>query len=340
MPTENSNPPAAAIEVRNLSRSFGSVQAIDGVSFKVETGQVVGFLGPNGAGKSTTLRILAGLLPATSGQAWIAGIPVASQPDAVKKRIGYMPETNPLPEEMRVDEYLRFRARLKGLPRWVQRERVEAVMELCNLQHKARRKIIGTLSKGFRQRVGIADAIIAQPEVVIMDEPTIGLDPHQVIGIRELIDTLRGRMTVILSSHILSEIELSCDSVIIINHGRLVAQGTPGLLRKEFLPAQRYCIHAKIGADALLGALKASFATVHIVRSEVTTEGFERHEVEIEHNGSLGETIIHKLVREENIAVREVFFRRARLEDVFLAATRQSWRETTPLTSAHELQVS
>lgn len=335
---ENEHIDTPAIEVRNLTRNFGALKAVDDISFSVKRGEVVGFLGPNGAGKSTTLRILAGLLPASSGYAFITGLSVATQPDAIKRRIGYMPETNPLPEDMRVEEYLRLRAKLKELPRWVQRQRVQAAMELCNLQHKAKRKIIGTLSKGFRQRVGIADAILSQPDVVIMDEPTIGLDPHQIIGIRQLIDNMRGKMTVILSSHILAEIEVSCDSVIIINHGKLVAQGSPAQLRKTYLPAQRYRIEAKADTAALKQALNSMCKDLMVRREETQANGFTRFTVEMSNEERLGEAIVHKLVTEHKIPIREMAYQEPQLEHVFLAATKQSWRETTEILSPESTQ--
>ena len=222
-----------AIEVRHLSKTFGNVRAISDVSFAVQPGEIVGFLGPNGAGKSTTMRVLAGLTQADRGVARICGVSVATEALRAKARLGYMPENNPLPEELRVIEYLRWRAKLKNVPRREIAARTEAAMEACDLARKARRKLIGALSKGFRQRVGIADALIAEPDVVILDEPTIGLDPHQILGIRSLIRSLRGRKAVLISSHILPEIENVCDRVIIINGGRIVAAMTPEDLRNN-----------------------------------------------------------------------------------------------------------
>lgn len=329
MPDAHAETPA--IEVRHLTRRFGSLTAVDDVSFTVMRGQVVGFLGPNGAGKSTTLRILAGLLSATSGQAWVTGLPVTTHMQTIKSRIGYMPEMNPLPEDVRVEEYLRFRARIKGLPRHVQRERVAYALEICDLQHKARRKIIGTLSKGYRQRVGIADVILGQPDVVIMDEPTIGLDPHQVLGIRRLIDSMRGQMTVILSSHILSEIERSCDSVIIINHGKLVAQGSPEALRREFVPGQRYRLIVRADESRLKPLLENVLERLSFVRSEPAENDYHAHLIELPMQADAGARIVQTLVREHGLELRELTPLQPHLEDVFLAATRQSWRETAPL---------
>src|SRR3954466_9765815 len=234
-----SDPAPLAIEVSHLVKTYGGVTAVSDISFEVARGEIVGFLGPNGAGKSTTMRILTGYLPATSGSVHICGVPVARQLDEIKRRIGYMPENNPLPDDMRVSEYLYFRGRLKEIPRRKLGPRIDEVLELCDLK-RVRHKIIGQLSKGFRQRVGVAEAILAEPPVIIMDEPTIGLDPHQILIVRDLIGSLRGRMTVLISSHILPEIEVTCDRVLIINQGRVVAQGTPADLRREILGHSTY----------------------------------------------------------------------------------------------------
>ena len=232
-------PDTPAIEVSHLVKAYAGVTAVNDISFRVARGEILGFLGPNGAGKSTTMRILTGYLPATSGSVNICGVPVASRPDEVKRHIGYMPENNPLPEDMRVSEYLYFRGRLKEIKRRMLGPRIDEVLELCDLK-RVRHKIIGQLSKGYRQRVGIAESILAEPPVIIMDEPTIGLDPHQILIVRDLIASLRGRMTVIISSHILPEIEMTCDRVLIINQGRVVAQGTPADLRREVLGRTSY----------------------------------------------------------------------------------------------------
>jgi len=226
------DPSPNAIEVTNLVKMFAGVAAVNDISFTLARGEILGFLGPNGAGKSTTMRILTGYLPATSGHVRICGIPVTTQPDEIKRRIGYMPENNPLPEDMRVSEYLYFRGRLKEVPRRKLGPRIDEVLELCDLK-RVRHRIIGRLSKGYRQRVGIAETVLAEPPVIIMDEPTIGLDPHQILIVRDLIGSLRGRMAVIISSHILPEIEVTCDRVMIINQGRVVAEGTPAALRRE-----------------------------------------------------------------------------------------------------------
>ena len=220
------------IDVRNLTKYYGDYAAIRDVSFEVPSGQIVGFLGPNGAGKTTTMRILAGFLTATSGRATIDGHDVFSEPVEVKRRIGYMPENCPLYPEMRVAEYLAFRAGLKGLHGRRRRQRLDYVLNRCWLTD-VRRQLIGTLSKGYRQRVGLADALLADPPVLILDEPTIGLDPSQIRETRKLIRELGKQHTILLSTHILPEVEMTCDNVIIIHRGRVVASGSPKNLARK-----------------------------------------------------------------------------------------------------------
>lgn len=220
------------IAVKNLTKYYGEYPAVRDVSFQVDKGQVVGFLGPNGAGKSTTMRILAGFLTATSGTAQIGGKDVFWDPIAARRRIGYMPENCPLYPEMRVTEYLRFRAGLKGLSRSERKKRIRYVLERCWL-NDVHRQLIGTLSKGYRQRVGLADALLADPPVLILDEPTAGLDPTQIRETRKLIRELGSQHTMLLSTHILSEVEMACDSVIIIHQGRVAEEGSLDSVRRR-----------------------------------------------------------------------------------------------------------
>jgi ABC-2 type transport system ATP-binding protein len=212
------------IHVSNLTKYYGDYAAVRNVSFDVARGQVVGFLGPNGAGKTTTMRILAGFLTATSGKATIDGLDVFWDPVEVRRRIGYMPESCPLYPEMRVREYLAFRAGLKGLHGRAARARIDFVSGRCWLQD-VQRQLIGTLSKGYRQRVGLADALLHNPPVLILDEPTVGLDPSQIRETRNLIRELGQAHTILLSTHILSEVEMTCERAIIINRGRVAAAG-------------------------------------------------------------------------------------------------------------------
>lgn len=222
------------IEVRNLVKQYGDHTAVDNLSFTVEKGQIYGFLGPNGAGKSTTMNIMTGYLSATSGEVIINGHNIFEEPEEAKKCIGYLPELPPLYMDMTPLEYLNFVAELKKIPRGERAGMIGDVMELVKITHMQNR-LIRNLSKGYKQRVGLAQAIIGYPEIIILDEPTVGLDPKQIIEIRDLIKTLSERHTVILSSHILSEVSAVCDHVMIISHGRLVASDTPENLSKIML---------------------------------------------------------------------------------------------------------
>ncbi len=316
-------PDAPAIEVSHLVKSYAGVTAVSDITFSVSRGEILGFLGPNGAGKSTTMRILTGYLPATSGTVHVCGVPAASQPNEVKRRIGYMPENNPLPEDMRVSEYLYFRGRLKEISRRKLGPRIDEVLELCDLK-RVRHKIIGKLSKGFRQRVGIAESVLAEPPVIIMDEPTIGLDPHQILIVRDLIASLRGRMTVIISSHILPEIEVTCDRVLIINQGRVVAQGTPADLRREILGHSTYELEIA-GETAALPELLASIEPSLKISSETADDalGFRRLTLTTERD-EIGEPLLRSLA-DHSYRLRSFSRKQSTLEDVFLAATRRSW---------------
>jgi ABC-2 type transport system ATP-binding protein len=317
-------PTSPAIEVSRLVKAFGGVTAVNDISFTVARGEIVGFLGPNGAGKSTTMRILTGYLPATSGAVSICGLPVATQPDEVKRRIGYMPENNPLPEDMRVSEYLYFRGRLKEIPRRKLGPRIDEVLELCDLK-RVRHKIIGQLSKGYRQRVGIAEVVLAEPPVIIMDEPTIGLDPHQILIVRDLIASLRGRMSVIISSHILPEIEVTCDRVLIINQGRIVAQGTSAELRREILGHSTYRLELAGDRTRLEAQLAAIDPRLHLTdHGDVGPDGFAAVTLRTEQETDLGEALLRQLPA-AGWRLRALTREHPNLEDLFLAATRRSW---------------
>jgi len=317
--------PPPAIEVQNLVKTYAGVTAVNDLSFTVKRGEIIGFLGPNGAGKSTTMRILTGFLPATSGVVNLCGVPVATEPEAIKHLIGYMPENNPLPEDMRVSEYLHYRGRLKEVPRRKLSDRIEEVLELCDLKH-VRHRIIGKLSKGFRQRVGIAEAVLAEPPVIIMDEPTIGLDPHQILIVRDLIASLRGRMTVLISSHILPEIEVTCDRVIIINQGRIVASGTPNELRREILGHSAYKLELA-GEVSVLSAVLAQVEPTLVIASysEPDATGFRTLHLTTECDDLIGEQLVRALSNDTRFRLRALAHEHPTLEDVFLAATRRTW---------------
>jgi ABC-2 type transport system ATP-binding protein len=321
--SEPSSPPA--IEVQNLVKTYAGVAAVNGISFSVQKGEILGFLGPNGAGKSTTMRILTGYLPATSGSVRLCGASVATEGEKVKRLIGYMPENNPLPEDMRVSEYLYYRGRLKEIPRRKLGTRLDEVLELCDLK-RVRHRIIGKLSKGFRQRVGIAEAILAEPPVIIMDEPTIGLDPHQILIVRDLIASLRGRMTVIISSHILPEIEMTCDRVLIINQGRVVATGTPNELRREILGHSLYRLEISGEMAALPAVLGAVDPSLQIAdQSAPDLHGFHTVRLTTSRDEPIGEALLKALTADPRFRLRGLAQEHPSLEDVFLAATRRTW---------------
>src|SRR5271169_6427598 len=235
------------IEVSNLTKRYASCTAVSDISFTVARGEIVGLLGPNGAGKSTTMRILSSFMPATSGTVRVAGYDVFHQSEEVRRRIGFMPENNPLYPEMRVREYLKFRARLKGLGWRKSRERVDTVMDQCGLTD-VQKRIIGQLSKGYRQRVGLADALVHEPELIILDEPTIGLDPNQIRSVRQLIKSLAGKHTVLISTHILPEAEMMCTRMLIMFDGKILAADTPENLQR--LMAGRNQIIVELAAPA------------------------------------------------------------------------------------------
>jgi ABC-2 type transport system ATP-binding protein len=244
------------IEVEGLTKRYGRATAVDGVSFRVEKGEILGFLGPNGAGKTTTMRILTCYLPPTEGAARVAGYDVFAQPMEVKKRVGYLPETPPLYPDMEVAEYLEFCARIKGVPAKERRTRVADAIEKCRVGD-VRRKLIAKLSKGYRQRVGLAQAILHNPDVLILDEPTAGLDPKQIIETRELIRGLGGSHTVILSTHILPEVSMTCGRVVIINKGRVVAEDTPDNLVRRLKGAGTTRIEVRGDEATVLEAVRA-----------------------------------------------------------------------------------
>ncbi len=235
------------IEVSNLTKRYAGRTAVDDISFTVARGEIVGLLGPNGAGKSTTMRVLSGFMPATSGTVRVAGFDVFHQSEETRRRTGYMPENNPLYPEMRVREYLKFRARLKGLGWRRTRERIATVMDQCSLTDVSRR-IIGQLSKGYKQRVGLADALVNEPDLIILDEPTIGLDPQQIRSVRTLIKSLAGQHTVLISTHILPEVEMMCSRLLIMVGGKVLASDTPENLQRRMAGGNQ--IIAEIAAPA------------------------------------------------------------------------------------------
>lgn len=308
------------IEVRNLAKHYGSHRAVDNISFTVQEGEVVGFLGPNGAGKTTTLRILTCYMPATSGSATVAGFDVLTQSMQVRAVVGYLPESVPLYPEMRVREYLRFRGKLHGLDRGGREAAIARVVERCWLRDVIDRPI-GQLSKGFRQRVGLADALLHNPRILVLDEPTVGLDPAQIRETRSLIRELAQEHTVILSSHILPEVEATCQRLIIIHQGRLVASGTPDELRERITGEANLIAELKAPAADVTAALK-KMDGVTDVRAQMH-DGWTR--VNVVTSREIREDI-YKLATTRNWPLRELRRDIATLEDFFVkivAGTRE-----------------
>ncbi len=256
------------IEVQNLSKSYADKLAVRDVSFSVEKGEILGFLGPNGAGKTTTMRIITGFMPATSGTVTVAGYDVFSQSLEARKRIGYLPETVPLYPEMTVEAYLKFVARLKGLPSSRIGERLEYALDACQIKD-VRGKLVSKLSKGYKQRVGIAQALIHDPDVIILDEPTVGLDPKQINETRQLIKGLGGQHTIVLSTHILPEVSMTCGRVVIISNGQVAAEDTPENLTKRLQGRDRVQLEAKAPRRELVDALKVVPGVTHVSAEDV-----------------------------------------------------------------------
>ena len=307
------------IQVENLTKRYAGGEAVRGISFSVEKGEVVGFLGPNGAGKSTTMRMLTGYLPATDGKIEIAGAKLPGESLLVRQRIGYMPENVPLYPEMRVEEFLEYRGRLKRVPGREIGHRVGLVLDQCGLTD-VRGKIIGTLSKGYRQRVGLADALIHNPVLLILDEPTAGLDPHQIRSFRELIKELGKDRTILLSTHILSEVEMVCRRAIIINRGKIEASDTLANLEKR---VQAGALQIEVKADPAKAKEKLLQLPDVAVVNELAQAG---DWVFFEVTASPGKDIrgeVDTLIKKENWPLREFRREKARLEDVFVELTQE-----------------
>jgi ABC-2 type transport system ATP-binding protein len=301
------------IEVKNLSKSYGGTQAISNLNFSVQKGEVVGFLGPNGAGKSTTMKIITGFMAPTEGQAIVAGFDVFENPLEVKRRIGYLPETPPVYGDMKVKDYLRYVAELKGVDRQKISHAVDSSIEKTHLQSVAHR-YIQNLSKGFKQRVGIAQALVSDPEVLILDEPTVGLDPKQVAEIRELIQGLKGHHTLILSTHILPEVQMTCGRIIIIHQGQIVAQDS--LENLSQLQSGNRKIYLRVRKSLPRGAETLKIEGVLNARELVSNEW----EIDCRDQEDLVEKVALKVI-ESGSGLVEISSVRADLEDIFLKLT-------------------
>ncbi len=301
------------VSVENLTKSYGFQKAVDGISFKVNTGEIVGFLGPNGAGKTTTMKIITCFMGPNEGDVKVGGISVQTNPEEVKKHIGYLPETNPLYKEMPVIDYLQFVAEIQGVPKGKIRGRILEIVSICGLKGEKYKKI-SELSKGYQQRVGLAQALIHDPEVLILDEPTSGLDPNQIVEIRELIKKIGREKTVILSSHILAEVEATCDRILIISQGKLVADSTASTLRKQAQDKEIIKVTIEDGDRNEIFRCLQSIETVELVDLLPDyTQAFE-----IQSKASMNSRrAIFKLCVEKGWSLTEMTPVERKLEDVF-----------------------
>ena len=306
------------IEVQHLTKRYGRVTAVDDVSFRVERGEILGFLGPNGAGKTTTMRILTGYMPATEGRAVVAGFDIFDKPVEAKRRIGYLPETPPLYPDMTVREYVDFVARIKGVPSKERRDRVDTVLKRAHVADMADRHC-AKLSKGYKQRVGLAQALIHNPDVLILDEPTAGLDPKQIIETRDLIRSLAGDHTVVLSTHILPEVSQTCQRVVIINKGRVVAVDTPDNLTARLQGAETMYVHVDAPAEDATAALMAIPGVARVAASDQrgVSGSFE---VESERGTDIRREIARTIVT-RGWGLLELRPMRMSLEEIFLQVT-------------------
>jgi ABC-2 type transport system ATP-binding protein len=311
------------IEVEHLTKSYGSARAVNDISFKVEKGEILGFLGPNGAGKTTTMRILTGYLPATGGTARVAGFDVFEQSMEVRKRIGYLPETPPLYPDMSVNAYLAFVARIKGVAAGDIAPRVEAAMRMTNITDR-KNQLIKQLSRGYRQRVGIAQAVVHNPDVVILDEPTVGLDPNQIKEVRKLIKGLAGEHTIILSTHILPEVEVTCDRVVIIDRGQISAIDTTENLTKQFKGNEQIRLIAKGNVDELRGALESIEGVSKVALNE--NDGFLSATIDSEQGRDLRAPIAARVVN-GGFDLLELRAINVSLEDIFTKLTTEEKAE-------------
>ncbi|NUN48506.1 MAG: ABC transporter ATP-binding protein [Candidatus Brocadiae bacterium] len=306
------------IEVDSLVKRYAGVTAVDGISFKVDKGEIIGFLGKNGAGKSTTMKILSSFFPPTSGSARVAGFDCVTESMEVRRRVGYMPERVPIYEDMRVEEYLRYRAKLKGVA-WRGRERAVNEAILAAGLKEVRRKLVGSLSKGYRQRAGLADAIVHKPELLILDEPTAGLDPGQIRQVRDLIKQLGTQTTLLLSTHILSEVELTASRILLIHRGRLVASGSPGSLVGGSRSNRRFLIEIRGGgvlAEAMFrgmpGVLKVDW---------IQGEEWQGYRLETGYETDPRVDLAH-FAHDNGWDLRELREERETLEDLFVRITK------------------
>ena len=312
------------IEVQHLTKRYGRFTAVDDVSFRVERGEILGFLGPNGAGKTTTMRILTGYMPATDGKALVAGFDVFDQPVEAKRRTGYLPETPPLYPDMTVAEYLMFVAKIKGVPAGERKQRIKQVMERTWITDMAGR-LCSRLSKGYRQRVGLAQALIHNPDVLILDEPTAGLDPKQIIETRQLIKALAGDHTVVLSTHILPEVSQTCERVVIINKGRVVAIDTPDNLTARLRGSETMYVQIDAGSSDAGPALASVAGVTRVVEAD-RRDGVVGFEVDSEQGRDVRRDLARAVVS-NGLGLLEMRPMRMSLEQIFLSLTTEESEE-------------
>lgn len=313
-----------AISVRNLTKNYGEQTAVDGISFEVKTGEILGFLGPNGAGKTTTMKIITCYMPPTTGSVEIDGLDIFDHSLEVRKKIGYLPEMNPLYHDMNVLDYLEYSAQLHGLRGNAAKQRIREMVHVCGLE-SVRHKDIGEMSKGYRQRVGLAQAMIHEPDVLLLDEPTSGLDPNQIVEIRNLIKHLGRAKTVILSTHILSEVQATCDRVLIINEGRIVADGTPGQLQEEFHGAESVTLELMTGASDPVQEIAPQLRTLASVTNVTllaADAGVSRFELHTEKGSDVREAAF-RLAVHKGWTLLEMHRKATTLEEVFHKLTTQ-----------------
>ena len=307
------------IEVSNLVKKYGDHTAVDHLSFQIEKGKIYGFLGPNGAGKSTTMNMITGYIASTEGKVIIDGHDILEEPEAAKKCIGYLPEMPPLYFDMTVLEYMKFAADLKKIPRNQKDKQIKEVMDMVKITDMKDR-LIKNLSKGYRQRVGLAQAILGYPEVIILDEPTVGLDPKQIIEIRDLIKGLKQKHTVILSSHILSEVRAVCDYVLIISHGKLVASDTPDNLERLAAGSNSLLMKVKGEKDTIRKTLETIKGVTGVEMSYDSDEKLWKTKLSIQENVDIREKVFYAMAK-ANCPIYEMQVKRVSLEDVFLELT-------------------
>jgi len=309
------------IEVDHLTKYYGEIRGIEDISFSIKRGEIAGFLGPNGSGKTTTMRILTCFFPPTRGRAQVAGYDVITHPIEVRRRIGYVPETVPLYPDMKVAGYLSFVAEAKRMDSRQRKRKIGAIMEQCGIVEVAHR-LVGNLSKGFRQRVGLAQALINDPEVLILDEPTIGLDPKQVVEIRELIKSLAGERTIILSTHILPEVSMTCERIIIIHEGRIAAVDTPENLMQKLQKTLKTVVQIRGVGGEIREKLKTLPGVITVVDKGEVAPGVRCFEVESEKEGEMSSELAH-LVYLNGWKLIEMRTEKMSLENIFIELTRE-----------------